>query len=330
MHICNRSGVHDGMRFIDFDPDKALGSTLYRIGKFAELLFWSRTFNPDIIYVHQLNNWNWFRLSRALPKGSVTVYDAHTSVYLENASFTPEANGLPIVRSRENTVFREAQHIITVSKETKHFIESEFGLVPEKVTVVKNATTIKPLSCISTSVKKPVVCIAVLPQDGFHSNTLALHLLLQIALEMEMVDPNIIFKVTGGGTKPEPQSSNVVYTGYVDDFEGELKNADICLVPYPKEAVCGGVRNKVCDFMALGKVIVSSTEGMRGFDDCSENVEFLKAETAKEFVDAIIRLKDDDRLRKKLAENALKKSYRYQWPNRADEVLSTFEKLLSI
>lgn len=267
-------------------------------------------------------------MSKALP-ATFSVYDAHTSVLLEHTSFNPKnLEGNEITKTREALALQESDACITVSKETKSFLVNEFAVPPSKVTVVKNATGITPLPTVSEIRSKRLTCAAVLPQDGFKSNTLALEFLLDVAALMELSEPTVVFKVIGGGKMLEPKSKNVVFTGYVQEFEKEIMEADICLVTYPSEAVCGGVRNKVCDFMALGKPIISTSEGMRGFDDCKETVEFVRAESPDEFVKEILHLKKDSQKRLQLGQSALNRSHNYQWPKRAEEVLATFERLL--
>ncbi len=328
LHVCDRAGSENGTRFIKYNPEVS-GGLLFRATQFISLFLQTHLFRPDIVYVHQLNNWNWVRLSRALPK-AVRVYDAHTSVLLEHTMFGSTEEGLAVTRERERNALTEPDHVITVSKETESFFTSTFALDAKRISVVKNATNITPLTSVPDSTNaERFVCCSVLPQDGFQSNKMALDMLLDIASEMERVDPSIIFEVVGGGKKPEPKSRNVQYLGFVDDFKGAIVRADLCLVTYPEEAVCGGVRNKVCDFMALGKPILSTPEGMRGFDDCNQEEEFVLANTAKEFVKSVIDLKQNAAKRKLIAVNALRASHNYQWSVRAGEVLATFEHLLN-
>lgn len=326
LHVCQKNGVESNTRFVSYEPEP--GGRLQRVRMFFRLLIETRSFRPDIIYVHQLNNWTWVRLSKALP-GALRVFDAHTSVLMEHSHFNPNSAGLPITKEREQNALTEADHIIAASQETKEFFLQHFQVSKEKIAVVKNATNLKPLSNLPVKEPgSPFTCSTVLPQDGFESNRLALDLFLDVAKETQQLDPTILFYVIGGGKMPEARSENVVFTGFVDDLEKAIIKSDVCLVTYPPTAVCGGARNKVCDFLAMGRPIISTSEGMRGLNDCKPSEEYLLAETASDFAKAIVRLKNSPTERLRLAKNSLKMGAEYQWSNRGDAVLATFETLL--
>lgn len=285
-------------------------------------------FRPEIIYVHQLNNWTWFRLSNIMPKAT-TVFDAHTSLFFEFRHFGADPKGLSVTYGREKNAVTEANHVITVSEDTKAMLMANYPLNELQVTVVRNATHIAPKNYVGGQVaRNQFICSSILPQDGFVSNEKALKMALEIAEKAKESLPNVVFRIIGGGILPSSAPDNVVFTGFVNQLEDELSLADICLLTYPEDAVCGGVRNKTCDYMATGKPILTTTEGMRGFEDCVSGREYLSAETVDEFIMKIRLLIEDESLRERLSKAAYAKSFEYQWSNRAKEVLSTFEKLL--
>ena len=76
----------------------------------------------------------------------------------------------------------------------------------------------------------------------------------------------------------------MIYTGYVKDLPAYLNLADICIAPYPPQAVCGGTRDKVCEYLACGKPIVATKEAMRGFDDALPGEHYLLAADEHDFV----------------------------------------------
>lgn len=326
LHVCQKDGVESNTRFVAYNPETS--DWLQHFRMFFRLLVSTHLFRPDIIYVHQLNNWTWVRLSKALPK-AIRVFDAHTSVFMEHSHFNPDSVGLLTTKIREQNALTEADHIIAASAETKEFFLQNFKVIPEKITVVKNATNLKPLTQLpKEGPLSEFTCSAVLPQDGFESNRLALGLFLDVAKETQQLDPTISFKVIGGGKMPEPKSDNVMFTGFVDDLETAVKTSNVCLVTYPSKAVCGGARNKVCDFLAMGRPIISTTEGMRGLNDCMAGDDYVLAETVSDFAHAIVRLKNTPSERLGFAKKSLKMGSEYQWSKRGDEVLATFDNLL--
>jgi glycosyltransferase involved in cell wall biosynthesis len=328
LHVCEKSGRENGsVAFFRRDSlstgfiflDTALNSLWFLIRV--------RLFRPDVIYVHQLNNWNWARLSRALPK-TLRVYDSHTSVYFEQVRFGAPGDKYEVTFDRERNAVSETDHVITVSRETKKILSNYYGVEDERISIVKNATQIVPIKHPVSLTNTTFICTSVLPIDGFPSNDMALEMLLDIAAQTELVDPEITFVVIGGGKKPKPKSHNVHYTGFVEDLEREVLRSNICLASYPNNAVCGGVRNKVCDFLALGQALVSTSEGMRGFDDAISGSDYLLAETTSEFVNEIIRLKSQPEMARQLKSRSLNLGKQYQWHHRAEEVAIIFESLI--
>lgn len=327
LHVCDKSGKGKSrVAFMSKDSLESGISILDRAFNFAWLFVRVRLFKPDVIYVHQLNNWMWVRLSRALPKVP-RVYDAHTSVFYEHQNFGADEEGQQITFDREKSAVIESDLVITVSSETSKILSEIYNKPESKLHIVKNATQIIPIRKILSPKNERFICTSVLPIDGFPSNDMALEMLLDIAAEVESEDSSILFVVIGGGTKPLPKSGNVLYTGFIEDFEDEILKSDICLATYPDGAVCGGVRNKICDFLALGQAIVSTPEGMRGFDDCHPQVDYFKAINQAEFVSAILHLSKNREELEQFRINALSRGNTYQWSERAKEVESIFQSL---
>ena len=75
----------------------------------------------------------------------------------------------------------------------------------------------------------------------FPSNDLALRLCFKLVPEIEKTISNVRFLILGGGPELRGPSPNVIYTGYVKDLPAYLNLADICIAPYPPQAVCGGL-----------------------------------------------------------------------------------------
>jgi len=328
LHVCEKSG-RENKRVAFFRRDSLRTSIAFLDKTVNSLWFLIRVtlFRPDVIYVHQLNNWNWVRLSRALPK-TLRVYDSHTSVYFEHGHFGATGDRHQVTFVREQNAVSEPDHVITVSAETKKILSNLYQVKDERISIVKNATQIRPIKEPVFPTNAKFICTSMLPIDGFPSNDMALEMLLEVASLTEAVDPDIIFVVIGGGKKPEPKSNNVHYTGFVEDFEAEILKSNLCLATYPEKAVCGGVRNKVCDFFALGQAIVSTSEGMRGFDDAVAGADYILANTPSEFVNEIVRLRNDYKKVKELKLRSLVLGKKYQWSHRAKEVATLFESLM--
>jgi glycosyltransferase involved in cell wall biosynthesis len=61
------------------------------------------------------------------------------------------------------------------------------------------------------------------------------------------------------------RGSQVLHHGFQRDLLQWIDHADVCLLPYPEEAALfGGARNKLLEFVARAKRIVTTVEGLRG------------------------------------------------------------------
>ena len=105
--------------------------------------------------------------------------------------------------------------------------------------------------------------------------------------------------------------------------------ADVCVAPYPPSAVCGGTRNKVADYFACGKPVVSTEEGIRGFNDAVPNRDFLLAVDSDDFVNKIITVLNNENLSMKLSENARKFSLKYDWKSLSKGVLNILRQVVT-
>jgi glycosyltransferase involved in cell wall biosynthesis len=90
------------------------------------------------------------------------------------------------------------------------------------------------------------------------------------------------------------------FTGRVEDVRPHVHGADCFVIPL---RIGGGTRLKGYEAMALGIPVVSTALGVEGLD-MAPDVHYLRAETPREFADAIARVLDDAALRTALAERA--------------------------
>jgi glycosyltransferase involved in cell wall biosynthesis len=115
--------------------------------------------------------------------------------------------------------------------------------------------------------------------------------------------PDASFDVIGPGASPElleRHSSRVTFRGFVEDLPSALREYDVLVAPL---RFGGGTKLKVLDAMANGVPLVTSAVGAEGLSlKHGEHAWF--AETAAEFREGILRLKQDPAFADRLAENA--------------------------
>ena len=105
------------------------------------------------------------------------------------------------------------------------------------------------------------VVLVPLP-NVFISNILAYELLRKIVHEIDNVG-NVKIVVTGMSGN-EKAGKDVLAVGYLPypEYAALLLNSSAILLPYPENAVCGGVRNKVLEAGYCGVPIISTRSGM--------------------------------------------------------------------
>jgi glycosyltransferase involved in cell wall biosynthesis len=124
--------------------------------------------------------------------------------------------------------------------------------------------------------------------------------------------PSIVMNVIGshapkGLIEVGKRDSNFKLHGFVDDVRPIIHKAGVYVVPI---TVGGGTRLKILDAMAMGKAIVSTSIGCEGIRTRhGENI--LIADDPKEFCREIVRLLNDENLRRRLGTNARKTAEEY-------------------
>lgn len=333
LHLCDHEGTEGGIEYVKVNTWAWEPSVFKRLLNFVYLFFKVRTFNPDVIYMHQFNSARWALASKIMPRVKF-VFDAHTSVYFEAQTLSPEKEA-DIARAKisEGDICVKADYIISASEETRDILKTAYALDVNKLFVVGNATNIVPVTEEEFSATKAphagFTCLATLPFDGFLSNELALKYLFEIAAIVHEKAGHIRFIVLGGGEKPVPPTPNIIYAGYVPDLRKEILTANICLMPYPENAVCGGARNKFCDFIALGKIVISSPEGMRGMQVLEPGKNCIVAEDTFNYAQKIIALFESPEMAKTLETNVFKVRTSFNWADRAQQVATIFKQILS-
>jgi len=297
-----------------------------------------KEFSPDVIYAHQISN-----VMRILPLKYILkkplVYDAHGSPVLErdtnlNISFY---HGLEI-KMQEKKVLEIADKIISPANDLKNFFIEHFGISEEKIEVIENGVNLDLFKPEEPSKKKKEelgisnndkVVVFTCPRF-VAQNEIALRYFFELIPKIEDKVKHIKFLIVGGGPKLDPPSSNVIYTGFAHELTSYISLGDVCIASYPPSSKYGtaGTKNKIIEYFACGKPVVSTEEGIRGFDDAVPNRDFLLALDSDDFVDKLVSVLFDEELSKKLGENARKLSLRYDWKELSKEVFKVLESVV--
>ncbi len=170
--------------------------------------------------------------------------------------------------------------IIAAGDSIPKLISQWYGKAPEQIYSIGNGVTEDLLSTESFLSKDPYqafrpakIVLLIAPKTfQFPSNDMSVSMTIQVAKHIENHQEKIHFVVIGRDSSDisEPIPSNISFLGFLpkrEDFVKHVKYADIALLPFSKQAVAGGARNKALDYFASRKLVVSTPEGLRGLEE---------------------------------------------------------------
>jgi glycosyltransferase involved in cell wall biosynthesis len=116
---------------------------------------------------------------------------------------------------------------------------------------------------------------------------------------------------------------NIVVTGFVDNLPGLVSRIPIMINPMKTGS---GLKNKVIEAFALGKLVISTEMGVQGLE-ARDGVHYVQADTGQEFAQAISHFLLSRGERKKIAGNARRLvAERYTW----EKVSEGFHQLIDM
>ena len=135
------------------------------------------------------------------------------------------------------------------------------------------------LHLCSSECYKRKLFVAPLPY-WFYSNVLASNRLSTIR---DKLGKNVLIAVTG--TPNAEKIDNAIFaTGYLEyvKYVALVLSADGIILPYPSNAVCGGIRNKVLEAGYAGKQVISTKYGMLFVEEAKPWVHYIPLEQVLE------------------------------------------------
>ncbi|MBE9212803.1 glycosyltransferase [Plectonema cf. radiosum LEGE 06105] len=170
--------------------------------------------------------------------------------------------------------------IIAAGESTPELISQWYGRTPKQISCIGNGVTEDLLNSHSLNDTDPYkqlrpakIVVVVAPKTyGFPTNDMSVSMTIDIAKKLENQPEKIHFVVIGRNKDDIEKTfpSNISFTGFLpsrNDFITHIKYADITLLPFSKQAVAGGARNKALDYFASQKLVISTPEGLRGLEE---------------------------------------------------------------
>jgi len=118
---------------------------------------------------------------------------------------------------------------------------------------------------------------------------------------------------------------DVIVTGWVEDVRAYMARAQVFIAPV---LVGSGVRIKILNALAMGKAVVSTSQGCEGIRaDDGEAISI--ADTAEEFAQRVVDLLEDGAQRRRLGEagaGLVRSSYR--WERAAEGIEGVYHRMM--
>jgi glycosyltransferase involved in cell wall biosynthesis len=240
----------------------------------------------------------------------------------------------------EKSLLDNSDHIIAVSNEIRDFILGKSPNAP--VSVVPNGVRIDHFSSagepLNDNMGNDIFTVGFLGSlKPWHGVEILIDSFARISGESDdchlliigdnkKLDEKLVKRCESLGIKDK-----ATFTGALDydDVPGKLQLADVLVAPYPRIDGFYFSSLKVFEYMAAGKAIVASSIGQLSRILTHEKTALLVPPgDAAALGKALIRLKNDPGLRKRLGEWAqIEARRRHTWSQRADTILEIAGKL---
>jgi len=305
-------------------------------------------FKPDVIYTHEtfpaVAGYIGANMPGFYPKSARLIFDMHAlhaAEYKAMINFYPnKARGIFLYYKSflpQRFIAKKDVPIIAASVELKTMLREWYGVNENRVKVVPNGAPPKfvaePRRVINPYQGSYANALLVAPKNMM-PNELAVQYIGKVAQQLSEIagSDKIRIVVVGGGWKKEEVeiNPNILYSGFVEDLMAYIDFADICLLPFPVEAVCGGARNKALDYFSRGRCVLSTEEGLRGLTDF-KNGEHVYISSYDPACFARILF---ERIQQKDANGRIGENARnlvinsYSWDISAKRVMDKFEEIL--
>ncbi|NWF62007.1 MAG: glycosyltransferase [Fischerella sp.] len=280
---------------VNYTPSVSIGSRSL-LAYIKVLQKYVDEFHPDVVYAQETlpGLASVIALTLRKQKNCSVVLDFHTfSAYEYWSRLSSVANPLKefllFIKTyiAQGVLVLSGNPIIAAGESTPRLISQWYGRKPNKIYCIGNGVAEDLLNEQFTPTTDPYlelrpakIVVVVAPKTfQFPSNDMSVLMAIEVAKHLESHHQNIHFVVIGRDVSDvdQPLPANMTFVGFLPerkDFVKYLKNADIGLLPFPKQAVAGGARNKALDYFASKKLVISTPEGLRGLEEF-RNLEHL-------------------------------------------------------
>ncbi len=279
-----------------------------------------------------------YSLKRRFKKPLVLVQE--NAEYVKQVKFEAPRYVTYVLKWLERIACNVADRIVAVSEVDKKHMMDLYGLPDEKVHVINHCADEEVFrydadgrSMVRDALdigEADIVLTYVGKMDALHNAVAAQYIAERIYPVVTSRYPNSWFMIVGQNYEHllEYERDRLFFTGFVTSRRDESPNladylsaSDIVIVPMDRGS---GTRLKILEAAACSRPIVSTEIGAEGLDFTGGEEILLTEDVDDEFVSLVLRLIQDDGLRKTLGERARQKLLaRYSW----EREVGQFERL---
>lgn len=276
-------------------PNKKIYKNLFATRKLKRLAESSGT--EVIIAEHSYTGWLARRLSRAI--GRPFIIHSHN---IESRRFRQMKKWWwPLYHRYETWIHRQAGHSFFISAEDRDYAQRQFGLAPEKCSVVTYG--IIPRTIRSQAECRRQLGISETEFVLLFNGTLdyepnydaVIALVEEIAPRLDRAGVNYQIWITGNRAPASLihrmlEAPRITYLGYVSDVDLYYQSADLFLNPVANDT---GVKTKLIEAIANNCTTVSTRSGAAGLqaEYCQNKLTIVEDGDWQGFVDAVMKLR---------------------------------------
>ena len=278
----------------------------------ASLHFPDRAHIPTVLFQHNVEAVLWQRQSRVVGTSLIA-----------RLAFSVEAAKM---KRYEPRAIEKFDHVVAVSDSDRRRMG---GVSDQRITVVPTGVDVEKFAGKKMEVVSDPVVVFTGTMD-WEANVDG------IEFFCHEIWPMILAVIAHAkllivGREPGPRvkrlaSGSVKVTGTVPSILEYLERAAVVIVPL---RIGGGTRLKIYEAMAMGKAVVSTSIGAEGLD-VHPDQDIVLSDEPSEFANRVIQLLQDENLRLRYGQEAVKTVSRYDWSviaRRFEEVLAKTAEL---
>lgn len=266
--------------------------------------------DADIICLQSLDAYFVFEKYIKYVKDKIIILDTHNVDYyrflgvIQTKKRFEKIFGNIVAKKIKKLEIRSLKYIdyvLTCSEIDKKYFDTYFN--PKRVLVVPNGVDVSSYTHKMKVEKNIVLFMSLL---SYPPNNDAIYYYISkihpyIKAQYKDYQLHIIGKNPSKWLKQYVLSDNqILLKGFVDDVKDELYKAQVCICPIRYGS---GTRLKILEYMAAYKPIVSTTIGSEGIN-VSNGKNILLANSDQDFINAMIRLFDNEAIRENIGGNA--------------------------